>query len=66
MISQGQYKSAIRCLSCGYESVTFEPFMFLSLPIANNRNTSLEACLRKFAQEEKLSKNDQWCVGKAA
>lgn len=60
-LSQGQYKSAIRCRACGYESVTFEPFMFLSLPITNNRHTSLEACLRKFAKVETLSKNDQWC-----
>lgn len=31
----GQYKSEIKCLKCGYVSVTFDPFIFLSLPIPN-------------------------------
>ncbi|XP_062521471.1 uncharacterized protein LOC134196378 isoform X2 [Corticium candelabrum] len=30
---QGTFKSLVECLSCGHVSVTFEPFMYLSLPI---------------------------------
>ena len=29
----GQYKSTIKCLECGRNSITFDPFMYLSLPI---------------------------------
>jgi hypothetical protein len=31
----GQYKSEIKCLKCGYISIKFDPFIFLSLPIPN-------------------------------
>ena len=30
---QGQYKSRLRCPNCSKSSVTFDPFMYLSLPI---------------------------------
>eukprot|EP00854_Cymbomonas_tetramitiformis_P020716 gene20716-24826_t len=30
---QGQYKSTLVCPSCGKQSVTFDPFMYLSLPL---------------------------------
>jgi ubiquitin C-terminal hydrolase len=30
---QGQYRSVVRCGECGEDSVTFDPFMYLSLPI---------------------------------
>lgn len=30
---QGQYKSRLRCPNCSKPSVTFDPFMYLSLPI---------------------------------
>jgi len=29
----GQLKSALTCLTCGYVSNTFDPFLDLSLPI---------------------------------
>jgi ubiquitin C-terminal hydrolase len=30
---QGQLRSMIHCPVCGHKSVTFDPFMFLSMPI---------------------------------
>lgn len=35
----GQYKSSVKCSECNHVSVTFEPFMYLSVPIprANER-----------------------------
>ena len=30
---QGMFRSSIKCNGCGKSSVTFEPFMYLSLPI---------------------------------
>ncbi|XP_033625203.1 ubiquitin carboxyl-terminal hydrolase 8-like [Asterias rubens] len=52
---QGQYKSTLRCLSCGHNSVKFEAFMYLSLPIPSNSRCSLQQCLKKFSTEEKLT-----------
>ena len=38
----GQYKSTVRCptASCGYVSVTFDPFIDLSLPVTKNTSSS--------------------------
>lgn len=33
MFFQGQYKSTLVCPVCGKVSVTFDPFMYLSLPL---------------------------------
>ncbi len=33
---QGQYKSMLLCPDCGKVSVTFDPYLFLSLPIPNH------------------------------
>jgi ubiquitin C-terminal hydrolase len=30
----GQLKSTVKCLECGYISITFDPFLTLALPIA--------------------------------
>ncbi|KAJ3154373.1 ubiquitin carboxyl-terminal hydrolase [Geranomyces variabilis] len=42
---QGQYKSRVECIQCGQLSVTFDPYMFLSVPIPDHR----EICLKIFA-----------------
>uniref|UniRef100_A0A7S1G743 ubiquitinyl hydrolase 1 n=1 Tax=Bicosoecida sp. CB-2014 TaxID=1486930 RepID=A0A7S1G743_9STRA len=33
---QGQYKSRVKCPTCDKVSVTFDPFMYLSLPVPND------------------------------
>ena len=34
----GQYKSKVSCLECGKVSITFDPYMYLSLPIAKDKS----------------------------
>ncbi|KNC99742.1 uncharacterized protein SPPG_05122 [Spizellomyces punctatus DAOM BR117] len=38
---QGQYKSRVECTVCGKWSVTFDPYMFLSVPIPDHRQIIL-------------------------
>lgn len=40
-IFQGQYKSRLRCPHCSKSSVTFDPFMYLSLPIPSQPDLPL-------------------------
>ncbi|KAJ3025872.1 ubiquitin carboxyl-terminal hydrolase, partial [Rhizophlyctis rosea] len=39
---QGQYKSRLQCPECGKLSITFDPYMFLSLPIPERRVQTVE------------------------
>jgi ubiquitin carboxyl-terminal hydrolase 8 len=60
---QGQSKSSLKCLACGYQSLTFETFMYLSLPIPeedNNDNFTLIDCLKEFSKEERLEGDEKW------
>jgi len=34
---QGLYKSTLDCPKCGYSSIKFDPFMYLSLPLPESR-----------------------------
>lgn len=38
---QGQYKSTLVCPDCGKISITFDPFMYLSLPLPSSRTRSM-------------------------
>lgn len=58
---QGQLKSTMRCGKCGFRSVTFEPFTYLSLPVsARSRRVTLAACIDEFRREEVLGGADSW------
>lgn len=61
---QGQSKSTLKCLQCGYVSHKFEPFMYLSLPIpeddGNKPKVSLIECLKEYSKEEKLDGEEKW------
>lgn len=46
----GQYKSIVICAKCNYESVTYEDFMFLTLPVTGHFKDSL----RQFNNSETL------------
>lgn len=48
---QGQYKSRLRCPHCSKSSVTFDPFMYLSLPIPTHPDLPLLVTFT-FAQAE--------------
>ncbi|GJQ08994.1 hypothetical protein GpartN1_g785.t1 [Galdieria partita] len=39
---QGQYKSTVICPDCGKVSVTFDPFMYLSLPVPSKNERIVE------------------------
>lgn len=34
----GQYRSELLCPDCGKISITFDPYMTVTLPLPNNRN----------------------------
>ncbi|EPZ34470.1 cysteine proteinase [Rozella allomycis CSF55] len=59
---QGQYRSKLTCQVCGkMTSSTFNPFMFLSLPIPNSRGVvPLEYCIQSFLKEEVLDGDNGW------
>jgi len=58
---QGQLKSAVTCSECGFTSIKFDPFMYLSLPIVG---CSLEDCLKAFISNEELTGDEQWVCPK--
>ncbi|RKP28142.1 hypothetical protein SYNPS1DRAFT_11648 [Syncephalis pseudoplumigaleata] len=67
---QGQYKSTLVCPQCNKVSVTFDPFMYLTLPVPaiKLRNIAtgtkgpltLARCLEEFTRAEQLSEDDSW------
>jgi len=62
----GQYMSSIKCENCGFESLTFDMFMDLSVPIpqksssyksssySSSDSVSLSDCLAELTKEESL------------
>ncbi|CAA7059304.1 unnamed protein product [Microthlaspi erraticum] len=40
-VCQGQYKSTLVCPDCGKISITFDPFMYLTLPVPSSRTRSM-------------------------
>ena len=57
---QGQLKSTLNCLGCGYLSINFDPFMYLTLPIPNVNDVTLMSCLNEYIKEETLVRTDRW------
>ncbi|KAI9008086.1 hypothetical protein BC832DRAFT_553040 [Gaertneriomyces semiglobifer] len=64
---QGILKSKLRCLTCGKTSTTFNPFMYLTLPIPEKNQAGvkggglyLQECLDKFVEQEILDGDDAW------
>jgi ubiquitin C-terminal hydrolase len=48
----GQYKSIVDCPKCQYESIQFDPFLMLSLPLINNNKKSIELIFIKDHTDE--------------
>lgn len=48
----GQYKSIVDCPKCQYESIQFDPFLMLSLPLVNNNKKNMEIIFIKDHCEE--------------
>ncbi|KAK4795653.1 hypothetical protein SAY86_027979 [Trapa natans] len=40
-VCQGQYKSTLVCPACGKISITFDPFMYLTLPLPSNATRTM-------------------------
>jgi ubiquitin carboxyl-terminal hydrolase 8 len=58
---QGQLRSELKCLTCGKSSVSFNTFMYLSVPIPQVKGTpKLSDCLKEFTKQEYLSEADAW------
>jgi ubiquitin carboxyl-terminal hydrolase 8 len=56
---QGQLRSTLVCGKCKTKSRRFDPFLYLSLPVAKAMSKVTDA-LKKFLEEEKLSGTEQW------
>jgi hypothetical protein len=61
----GQLRNRCECTACGYSSIRFEPFAFLSLPVHENCE-SVDDCLDLFLAEEELTRENQWFCIKCA
>ncbi|XP_052623564.1 ubiquitin carboxyl-terminal hydrolase 5 isoform X1 [Lactuca sativa] len=59
-VCQGQYRSTLICPTCEKMSVTFDPFMYLSLPIHSESAVSIYSCIEGFLGEEPLVPEDMW------
>lgn len=59
-IFQGQLRNILSCLACGYQSFTFDPFMYMTVPISKAERKSLHDCLAEFCRPEILSLDSQW------
>lgn len=63
----GQLKSTLKCTTCGYASVTFDPFWDLSLPLpksplgssSGGGGNSIHACMSLFTKEEILDGDER-------
>ncbi|KAI9227709.1 MAG: hypothetical protein DHS80DRAFT_16733 [Piptocephalis tieghemiana] len=63
----GQYRSRLRCPECARTSMTFDPFMYLTLPIPVKREKTdgmtLSKCMEEFTREEQLGESEAWYCG---
>lgn len=65
---QGMHRSHLTCPSCGRESIKFDVYSTISLPLAEDKNCSsvikLEDCIEKFMEGEQLDDLNAWyCPG---
>ena len=54
----GQYKSTIKCPECQRISITYDPFMYLGLPISNNQNNVVVKYFPNFFKDLKHEYNN--------
>jgi len=53
----GQYRTVIKCSECGRDSVNYDPFNILTLPVAP---PSLQDCIATYLKEERLSDDNKY------
>jgi len=65
-ITQGQIRSSLTCHECNFESVTFDPFTYLSLPFPDtsglgpSAELSIDELLEEFTKPEHLKGDEAW------
>ncbi|KAF9137336.1 ubiquitin-specific protease doa4 [Mortierella sp. GBA39] len=63
-IFQGQYKSRLCCNKCGKTSTTYNPFMYLTLPVkvksSSRQPQTLTSCLNAFVEPELMEGDNAW------
>ncbi|KAH7049928.1 hypothetical protein BKA57DRAFT_393347 [Linnemannia elongata] len=63
-IFQGQYKSRLCCSKCGKTSTTYNPFMYLTLPVkaksSGRQPQTLTSCLNAFVEPELMEGDNAW------
>lgn len=61
---QGMHRSHLTCPKCGHESIKFDVFSTLSVPLAEGKEASreiaLEDCIEKFMEGEQLDELNSW------
>jgi len=64
---QGQLRSTVVCARCGHSSISFDPFMYLSVPVvqaSGGAPLDVEQCVEKFSAEERLDGDNAWFCDK--
>lgn len=56
---QGQLQSSRTCVTCGYRSRRFEPFLYLSVPVRREM-TKVTDALEDYLKEELLTGDERW------
>lgn len=60
-ITQGLLRSTLACLMCNHTSTKFDPYMYLSLPLAEDGGElNLATCLSEFGKPEILTGDSRW------
>lgn len=60
---QGMHRSHVTCPSCGRESIKFDVFSSISLPLPQSKdktNMKLEDCIEQFLEGEQLDELNAW------
>ena len=60
---QGMHRSHLTCPQCGRESIKFDVFSSISLPLATKKTHSsiqLEDCIERFMEGEQLDEKNAW------
>ncbi|CAF0989602.1 unnamed protein product [Adineta ricciae] len=59
-IFAGQLKSTLECTHCQYQSITFDMFWDLSIPLPRNKSSSsVQECIQLFMSREDLDGNEK-------
>lgn len=59
-IFAGQLKSTLECTYCNYQSITFDMFWDLSIPLPRSKSsTSVQECIQLFMSKEELDGNEK-------